>query len=333
MSDTIDNAIRKALHINMGWQNGERVAIIAQLPNGSSDQQVQAGLRASFEVAQRMHDVLRSEIGSGLSFLAYSPTELRHGADAPQALYEKAADHAVIFLPTGYSLTHTDFRKHLTAQGARIASMPTFRLEMFAEDGPMNVDYANVDRATKEVAANLRASRYVRVTGKDTDITVEVDPSLVKESSGMMTKPGEYGNLPGAEAFVVPVHEGNSNGYITIPAGWGGPFPLAQQVRLSIENGRFTGIESSNEGDHAQIESILFGGENYNVLAELGIGTNPNITNEYVAKHGWSILTAEKIAGSAHFANGNSKMMGGQNDVPVHVDWFVPNVKIEYKCR
>ncbi|MGB4704322.1 MAG: hypothetical protein WBI18_04510 [Candidatus Saccharicenans sp.] len=39
---------------------------------------------------------------------------------------------------------------------------------------------------------------------------------------------------------------------------------------------------------------------------------------------------AEKIFGSIHFANGNSKGMGGRNDVPVHIDWVVPNVRAEY---
>jgi len=44
----------------------------------------------------------------------------------------------------------------------------------------------------------------------------------------------------------------------------------------------------------------------------------------------WSTLVAEKIGGSAHFANGNSLGMGGKNDVPIHIDWVVPGVELEF---
>src|SRR3989344_2182564 len=331
MSNTIDNAIRNALLVNMGWKKGESVVIIAQQANESFSEEARTAIKTSLELAQQMYTVLRAEIGQHVTFLDYIIAEARHGVDAPQNLYDRVGNPAVVFMPTAYSLTHTAFRKHLTSQGARIASMPTFTLPMFDEYGPMNVDYTRIAQDTKDVAERLRASRFVRVTGTGTDITVEIDQSLVLESDGLMTKLGEYGNLPGAEAFAVPMHKGKSNGYITIPAGFGGQFALAQPMRLTVENGLFTGIESNIESDHQKVENIIFGGDGYNVLAELGIGTNPKLTTEYIKRNGWSVLLAEKIAGSAHFANGNSKGMGGQNDVPVHIDWVVPNVKIEYQ--
>jgi leucyl aminopeptidase (aminopeptidase T) len=81
------------------------------------------------------------------------------------------------------------------------------------------------------------------------------------------------------------------------------------------------------------IKPILFSQPDFDVMAELGIGTNPNINADYIARKGWTILTAEKISGSAHFANGNSKAMGGKNDVPIHIDWVVPNVTIHYDFK
>ena len=166
-------------------------------------------------------------------------------------------------------------------------------------------------------------------------MVVEIDRENVHVSSGVLDTPGKWGNLPGAEAYAPPVHLGKSNGFFTGPAGWGGNAPLPYPLRFTVQGGRFVSVEGENpEAEKFAEEKVrphLFGAPGYEVLAELGIGTNPNLTAEYIAKKGWSALTAEKIAGSAHFANGNSFSMGGKNDVPVHIDWVVPGVKLEFQ--
>ena len=102
-----------------------------------------------------------------------------------------------------------------------------------------------------------------------------------------------------------------------------------------------TAVNGSQDYVDSIIKPQIFGGENYNLLAELGIGTNPIITAAYIAEHGWSPLLAEKIIGSAHFANGKNtyaddKAKGiilGGNEVDRHIDWVVPGVRIEYLSR
>ena len=331
---SVDQAILNSLHVNMGYKPGEKVAIIRQDWNPKFEERFRQKFEDSAALCRRMYEVFK-KAGVEVELLSYVPEEPRSGVDATPELYEKIGFKEIIFLPTVFSLTHTKFRKTQSEKGSRVASMPGFTLEMFEEGGPMDVDYHRLHQETVAVAGKLRHSRLVRVVTEETDITVEIDPALVHVSSGLLTEPGKFGNLPGAEAYVVPVQEGNTNGFFTVPAGWGGAGPLKFRLKFFIEKGRF--VEVKGETEEAQqyaekeIKPLIFGGKNFDIVAELGIGTNPNITGEYVAKKGWNALVAEKIFGSAHFANGNSQGMGGKNDVPVHIDWVVPGVKLEFR--
>ncbi len=331
--DKIEIAILNSLKVNMGYKEGEKVLIIMQEWNPKFEEKLYQKFEKSKELCLRMYDVFKNA-NVDVELISYIPEEARSGVDAPPELYERIGFKEIIFMPTVFSLTHTNFRRAQTEKGSRIASMPGFTLEMYEEGGPMDVDYQLLHRKTEEIAENLRKSRFVRIVADETVITVEIDPELIHVSSGLLDKPGKYGNLPGAEAYVVPIHEGQSNGYFTVPSGWGGPFSLRYRVKFFIERGRFVDIKGDTKEAQDYIEKevkpLVFGGKNFDILAELGIGTNPNITKEYVKKKGWNTLVAEKIFGSAHFANGNSKGMGGKNDVPVHTDWVVPNVKIYF---
>jgi len=332
--ERINVAILNALKVNMGYKEGEKVAIIMQEWNPKFGEGILPKFEKAKELCFRMYEVF-IENNVDVEIISYMPEEARSGVDATKDVYERIGFKEIIFMPTVFSLTHTNFRKVQTEKGSRIASMPGFILEMFEEGGPMDVDYNILHKNTEEIANKLRESRFVRIIADETDMKVEIDKELVHVSSGLLDKPGKYGNLPGAEAYVVPVHEGESFGYFTVPAGWGGPVPLKYKVKFIVEKGKFVDVKGENKEVQdfieKEIKPLIFGGKDFEILAELGIGTNPNITKDYIAKKGWNTLVAEKIFGSAHFANGNSKGMGGKNDVPVHIDWVVPNVKIFFE--
>jgi len=328
--DQIDKAILNSLWVNMGYKEGESIAIIMQEWHEGLGQEVKERFEKSKELCLRMYKVFERE-GYDVELLSYKPKEARNGVDATPELYQRIGKKDIIFMPTPFSLTHTTFRKTQTEKGSRIASMPTFTLEMYEEDGPMNLDYNELLRYTEEIAERLKKGNLIKVVAPGTDIVIEPDVNLVRVSAGVLTKVGQWGNLPGAEAYVVPVHDGISAGFFTVPAGWGGSTPLKYAARFIIERARFIDVQGDDAEAQAYIDEyvkpIIFGGENFNVLAEFGIGTNPHITEEYIRRKGWSALTAEKIYGSVHFANGNSFAIGGKNNVEVHVDWVVPNAK------
>ncbi len=328
----IDKAILNALFVNMGYKEGESIAIIMQEWHEGLGKKVKKRFQKSKELCLRMFKVYKEQ-DFDVELLSYKPKEARNGVDAPPELYDKIGKKDIIFMPTPFSLTHTSFRKSQTEKGSRIASMPTFTLEMFEEDGPMSVDYNELLKYTEEIAEKLRKGNLIKITAPMSELIIEPDTKLVRVSAGVLTKPSQWGNLPGAEAYVVPVQDGISNGYFTVPAGWGGSSPIKYPARFIIENARFKDIIGENKLAqnyiNKYIKPLIFGKENFNVLAEFGIGTNPHITEEYIKKKGWSALTAEKIYGSVHFANGNSYAIGGKNNVEVHIDWVVPKAKWE----
>ena len=256
----------------------------------------------------------------------YIPEEARSGVDVTKEIYKKI-NHDIIFMPTVFSLTHTDFTKAQREKGTRLASMPKFALQWFEDSGPLDVEQNKIVALTKEYSDKMRNFSSVRIKAPETEIIIEINNNLVHESNGIIPK-GDCGNLPGAEAFCVPR---NANGYFTIFKGWGGPFPLEEDVKFIVEDCRIVSLECSNEKYLEKVKPLIFGEKNFNVLAEFGIGTNPNVTKESLKKYGWSGLLAEKIFGTVHFANGNSAGMGGDNNVPVHLDWVIENAEMEWK--
>jgi leucyl aminopeptidase (aminopeptidase T) len=331
-----DKAILDALKINLGYKEGERVGIVVQkwCEAMGEDRKLQ------FEETEALcKEINRVFVENGITskLIEYTPSEARNGADATKELYDKTNNVEVLFMPVVFSLTHTPYRKTQTAKGIRIASMPGFTIDMFDKGGPMAVDYELIHKKTTEIANLLKSGKYVKVEADGTNMVVEVMTETAHVSSGMLNKQGAYGNLPGAEAYIVPTHCGNSNGFFTVPANWGGNRPIKFKAKFFVKQGRIVDIQGETDEANKYIEQevkpLVFGGEDFNILAELGIGTNPNITENYIKNHGWSTLTAEKIYGSAHFANGNSFGMGGANNVPVHIDWVVPNVTITYNYK
>jgi aminopeptidase len=336
-----------ALLVNMGYNAGEKIAIIQQERNPALesndpikklDDFISSRFNNSATLCSKMNNLFtQNNIDSHI--IAYAPAKYQNGEDATQEMYERIGNPDIIFAPTAFSLTHTQFRKDQTAKGARFASMPGFTLAMFEEDGPMNVDYKQIHENCERIAEKLSKSRYVEVRCQGSVfMDVEIDPTLVHVSSGILTAKGAYGNLPGAETYVVPVHEGDSYGWFQVQKGWGGTVPLEHSITFFIEGGRISNISPSPESYteecmryiEERVNPVIFGGENHNILAELGIGMNPKVTESYIRKYGWSTLLAEKIGGTAHFANGNSYGMGGKNNVPIHVDWVVPIESIRY---
>jgi leucyl aminopeptidase (aminopeptidase T) len=306
---------KEILYEHFEIQKGERVVIIYQEAPSDCPKYLIQDFKDSREVCETILAAC-NEDGILADIASYVPEILRNGVEPP-ADFSVSAD--IVLAPTVFSITHTSFVKKLNAR--RVATLPGFKSYMFETIG----DKEKLLTITKEYYQKLKAAREVRVTGDGTDITIEINPDLVLRSTGFFDSKA-IENIPGAEVFCVPR---TANGYFKIPVGFGGDQPLPSPITFLIEQGRFAGFE----GDAKVIEKYVkpfFDGSNFNVLAELGIGTNPNITEDYIRRTGWSTLLAEKIYGSAHFANGNSKGMGGTNDVAVHIDWVVPNVKIDF---
>lgn len=234
--------------------------------------------------------------------------------------YSKRAVHAVIAL-SKYSTSHTNFRDLLTGIcGTRYASMPLFEISML--EGSMNVDWKTVKRRTTKIASRLRmADTVIITTPNGTELVFSKKGRVVYKDTGILTKPGAFGNLPAGEVFVAPV-EGTAEGRLVIE--WAPTRRLLSPLELIVEQGYVKEIKGDEPFKEVLLKKFEESPLNANI-AEFGIGTNDRATRPE------NILEAEKILGTIHIALGDNSSFGGTVRTPMHQDFvfFKPTVVIK----
>lgn len=233
--------------------------------------------------------------------------------------HKKDSVNAVIAL-ANYSTSHTRFRSLLTKKcNARYASMPLFEASML--EGSMNLNWRQLEKMTKAVAKIVNKAELIEITTPNgTHISFSKKGRKAESDTGILTKPGSFGNLPAGEVFLAPL-EGTANGKLVLE--WAPTKKLNSQVVIHVKDG-FT-VEIDGEEDFAGFlrKKLSERRENANI-AELGIGTNN------MAKRPDNILESEKILGTIHIALGDNSSFGGKVSTPFHQDFvfFRPTVTL-----
>ncbi|MEW6214505.1 MAG: aminopeptidase [Nitrospirota bacterium] len=236
--------------------------------------------------------------------------------------YKNDAVNCVIAL-SNYSTSHTRFRDLLTRIcGCRYASMPLF--DIFMLEGAMNVDWKALAKRTIRIAKMVNMAEFIEVrTLNGTNISFSKKGRRAKSDTGILTRPGSFGNLPAGEVFLAPL-EGTANGRLILE--WAPTRQLKSPVKLIVKDGYV--VDVSGEDEHAEYLSMRLSErkENGNI-AELGIGTND------MAKRPDNILESEKILGTIHIALGDNSSFGGTVKTPFHQDFvfFKPTVTLIHK--
>jgi len=356
-------AIRNIFRVNLGVKKYERVLLITDRPSekevmDESDMERRSRLRClSLLVGEIGKGFCKS-----LSFHEY-PATGSHGAEPPLEVWESAfgkkavgalkkeelllpilskeiedtalkraqgivrrykndAINCVIAL-SNYSTSHTRFRDLLTRIcGCRYASMPLFDISML--EGAMNVDWKTLAKRTKKIAKAVNMAEFIEVeTLNGTNISFSKKGRRVGSDTGILTRPGSFGNLPAGEVFLAPL-EGTANGRLILE--WAPTGRFKSPVRLMVKDGYV--VDVSGEDEYAEYLSRRFSErkENRNI-AELGIGTND------MAKRPDNILESEKILGTIHIAFGDNSSFGGATRTPFHQDFvfFKPTVTLIHK--
>ncbi len=186
----------------------------------------------------------------------------------------------------------------------------------------LSADYQTIAVITRRLKDRLQGKEWVHVTTPlGTDLTCSIAGRDVKEDTGLIHQPGQFGNLPAGECFIAPL-EDSAEGVLVVDKS----FPelmVSRPVRMIFEKGRVVAVEGGEEAKEI-LRRIEYGerlehGENCRVIAELGIGTNPN------ARLTGKLITDEKVMGTVHVAIGDnaSPSYGGANSAPIHVDGVV----------
>ncbi len=189
-------------------------------------------------------------------------------------------------------------------------------------ENELSADYQEIAAITQRLKEHLQGKDKVRITTPlGTDLTCSIAGRDIKADTGLIHQPGQFGNLPAGECFVAPL-EDSAEGVLVVDKS----FPelvVNQPVRMVFEKGRAAAIEGGAEAQEL-LRRIEYGeqlehGENCRVIAEVGIGTNPQ------ARLTGKLMTDEKVMGTIHVAIGDnaSPSYGGVNAAPIHIDGVV----------
>lgn len=300
------SACEIALRDCMGVKRGETVLIVADEPERNIG--VHLWVKAK-------------ELGAEAIYMEMLPREI-HGQEPPKSVAEAMKSADVVLAPTSKSITHTLAKKKACEKGVRVATLPGITEEIFIRT--MNANYDEILELTNKIADILDNGEEVHITTKlGTDLTFSIKGRKARRSTGIYRKPGECGNLPGAEAYIAPV-EGTANGVVVIDGSMASIGVLSSPIKLTIEDGFVKKIKGGDEAK--RLEKILskYGKEAKNI-AEFGIGTNPK------ARISGNILEDEKVFGTVHIALGSNYGFGGLTKAPIHLDGIIiePTVLID----
>ena len=302
MSD-LDRAIAAVVDDCMGVKEGEEVLVVCN--------------PATQALGGRMRE--RAVEAGAEAVLAVITERASHAAEPPRTVAEAMAAADVVLAPTVQSLSHTASRKRASEAGARIGTLPGVTEEMLAR--VMSADMAELRRRGGEVARRLDDASEARITcANGSDLTLDLGGRTAIPDAGELTERGAFGNLPCGEGFIAPA---GGEGILVIDGSLAGVGLAEQPVELVVEGGHLTSARGGQ--GMAFMELLTVHGEDGTNVAELGIGTN-----EKAILTG-NILEDEKILGTAHVAFGASAAIGGNVQVPVHLDCVVikPTVELD----
>ncbi len=173
----------------------------------------------------------------------------------------------------------------------------------------VNVDCSLLDQRQETIRAHLQTARQVRIVsaaGTDLRLRVHRRPVLVDTDS-----------LPYGETYVAP-HEDSAEGTAIIDKAFIRGACI-ENFTLSFSNGRIGQVSAPDpEGVRIWQEVMDAATGDKDVIAELGIGTNPGITQPT-----GNISLDEKIGGSVHIAVGMNDRFGGKNKSNLHQDFVI----------
>jgi leucyl aminopeptidase (aminopeptidase T) len=296
MSD-LDRAVEAVIRDCMAVRRGEGVVVVCN----PATQHLAERLREEAEVA-----------GADAVLVVFGERE-QHGVEPPDGVAAAMVRSDVLLVPTVQSLSHTSARKAATDGGARAATLPGVTEEMLAR--VMSADMTELRRRGHAVAEILNAGTEARITcANGSDLTLNIEGREAIPDNGELQEPGAFGNLPCGEGFISPHHDAGG-GTLVVDGVIGSIGIPDEPVELTVEDGAL--VAGTGEMGQELVRQLEVAGPDGTRVAELGVGTNEK------ARLTGELLEDEKILGTVHVAFGASAGIGGEIQVPVHLDCVV----------
>lgn len=264
-----------------------------------------------------------AQVGPGELWSYTLPDAIRPLPHYPAALYDLAGKMDVVLIfehrrnPEIETPRALEMLQALEKGSARWASGPMISVDILEHE--LSADYHQIAALTNRLGDKLQGRSHVRITTPlGTELEMNISGRDVKRDTGLFHQTHQHGNLPAGECYVSPI-EDQTWGVFVVDKSYPGIL-IKDPIRLTVEAGRVVNIEGGREAQ--QLLAMIEDGERKphgdgcRVVAELGIGTNPN------ARLQGNVLVDEKVMGTVHIAIGHNALAsyGGQNHAPIHLD-------------
>jgi leucyl aminopeptidase (aminopeptidase T) len=251
------------------------------------------------------------------------PPLTMHGQEPPDEVAKAMLESDAIFALTRYSMAHSKARSNASRRGARYLSLPDYS-EAILLSQAMLADFRGLTTAADKLAAVLSDGDEVRLsTPKGTNLVCSIKGRLGNPAPGWCRGPGTMASPPDAETNIAVLEDG-SNGEVIVDGSI--PCPdiglLDEPIRLKIRGGRVIDVSGSYSGKLKQRYDML-GDARTRIVAELGIGLNP------LAKLNGTMLEDEGCLGTVHLGMGSNATIGGENEVPFHLDHVIRDARVD----
>ncbi|UOF88871.1 hypothetical protein LSG31_13070 [Fodinisporobacter ferrooxydans] len=256
-----------------------------------------------------------------------------HGQNPSKAVAEAMKSVDVVFMPTVWSMSHTQARRDASRLGVRCLTIPSADDEVFART-MVETPFAEVKETVMTVNQMLTEANEAEVTtpaGTNLWFNLKGRFNIDLEHGWLHKGFKEYGDNfaapPCVEANIAPL-EGTTQGVIVVDAAQSAVGVLNDPIILTVENGKIVKIDGKRDAVALQMRIDEVGDPDICQVAELGIGLNPK------AKLRGQFIEDESIYGTGHVGMGNNEStMGGTLKVNGHFDnifWY-PTIKLDGK--
>ncbi len=295
------------LKTNLAWQPGDSIFITA------SPEMLEKEAAIWFEAAKTLTHDVQLFVVEGMT---------HSGEEPPDEVVQQCTQADISLLHTFYSLTHTQAGKAIVKSGRRGASLPGVSYELMFRT--LNADYSPIKSLGEKIKNRLENAQTMHITTQNgTDLSAKIRRPAIYNDGGIFTA-GELGNLPAGEVFFAPLL-GSMNGTLVVDGSIADD-QLDTPIKITVENGLATNFSGGLAASNLEKKLRAYGEDGLRA-AEIGIGTNRDTSPT------GDLIEAEKAYGTVHIAFGNSSAIGGEINVPIHLDGVVlyPRVEIDGK--
>jgi len=263
----------------------------------------------------------------GVPVIAAFPPTGAHGAQVPKTVVGAAAASDVLFMPTSWSMTHTDARIEAIKNGSRVCTMCEVTEDCLCTGGILG-DFEENDRLGRKIGAVIAEGSHIRMTSAaGTDIAAQIKNRPIQYETGLFREPGQFAALPNSELNVSPI-EGTAEGIIVADVrvmGYG--VVRSEPVTIEVKDGQVVSVSGGAASDY--LAETLRGFEDpaaYN-LAEFAVGLNPAART-----YATNLEDLGKL-GFGHNGIGSNYAIGGRVAAPCHIDVIYSEASLEIDGR